>query len=75
MGERVTLAASEQVNDPWQIEIEISLLPSAGTARSKALTWTALEIALDYGAYHGLGQWRNADYGRFTWERVNDDDE
>lgn len=75
MGERVTLAASEQVDDPWQITIEISMLPSTGTAKSRALTWDALETALDYGAYHGLGQWRNADYGRFTWERVDDDDE
>lgn len=74
-GERVTLAASELVEDPWQITIEVSMVPSAGTARSEALTWDALETALDYGAYHGLGQWRNADYGRFTWERVDTEEE
>ena len=70
-GERVTLAASELVNDPWEITFEMTLLPSAGTARSEALTWDVLETALDYGAYHGLGQWRNADYGRFIWERLD----
>lgn len=74
-GERVTLAASELVEDPWQITIEVSMVPSAGTARSEALTWDALETALDYGAYHGLGQWRNADYGRFTWERIDEGEE
>ena len=71
-GERVTLAASEMVLDPWSIKIEISLIPSNGTAKSEALTWDAIETALDYGAYHGLGQWRNADYGRFIWKRVEE---
>ena len=71
-GERVTLAASEMVLDPWSIKIEISLLPSNGTAKSEALTWDAIETALDYGAYHGLGQWRNADYGRFIWKMVEE---
>lgn len=68
-GERTTLAASELVEDPWEITIEVTLIPNGGTAKSEALTWDALEAALDYGAYHGLGQWRNADYGRFIWER------
>jgi hypothetical protein len=72
-GERTTLAASEQLNDPWEIEIEISLLPSAGTAKSKPLTWDVVELALSYGAYHGMGQWRNAGYGRFTFQRVDDE--
>lgn len=69
-GERVTLASSELVEDPWEITIEITLLPNAGTAKSKAISWDTIETALDYGAFHGLGQWRNADYGRFTWEQV-----
>lgn len=68
-GERTTLAASELVEDPWEITIEMTLVPNGGTAKSEALTWDAIEAALDYGAYHGLGQWRNADYGRFRWER------
>lgn len=71
-GDRVSLAASEQVNDPWSVEIEITLLPpkaaAAGTTGT-LLTWEVVEAALDYGSYHGLGQWRNADYGRFIWTR------
>ena len=71
-GERMALSASEQVDDPWYIDIEISMLPSKGSAKSEPLTWEIVEMALDYGAYHGLGQWRNADYGRFIWERIED---
>lgn len=72
-GERITLAASEMLNPPWQITIEVSMLPSNGTAKSEALTWDVLETALDYGAYHGLLQWRSADYGRFIWKRVDEE--
>lgn len=68
-GERVTLAASELVEDPWEITIEMTMIPNAGTAKSEALSWDAIEAALDYGSFHGLGQWRNADYGRFIWKR------
>ena len=73
-GVRVALQSSELIEDPWEVEIEISLLPSRGSAKSNPLNWDAVETALDYGAYHGLGQWRNADYGRFIWERIDDDD-
>lgn len=73
-GERVTLAASEQIDAPWSIEIEISMMPSNGTKLSEALTWDVIETALDYGAYHGLGQWRNADYGRFIWQRLDEEE-
>lgn len=71
-GDRVALASSEQIDDPWEFEIEVSLFPNGGTAKSKAITWDALETALDYGAWHGLGGWRNADWGRFTWERTDE---
>ena len=74
-GERVSLAASELIEDPWQITIEVTMLPNAGTAKSEALSWDVIETALDYGVYHGLGQWRNADWGRFTWERLDEEDE
>lgn len=73
-GDRVSLAASEMIEDPWSIEIEISMLPpkQSNKANGDLLTWDVVEACLDYGAYHGLGQWRNADYGRFLWERVED---
>lgn len=71
-GPRTSLAASEMVNDPWAIEFTLTLLPNRGTAQSKALSWDAVEQALDYGAFKGLGQWRNAGHGRFTWERIDE---
>ena len=72
MGPRTCLQASEMINDPWEIEIEITLFGSNGSGKSSPLTWEAVELALDYGAFHGLGQWRNAGYGRFTWARTDD---
>ena len=73
--EQIALAASEQIDDPWYIDIEIAMIPSKGTAKSDAMTWETIETALDYGAYHGLGQWRSADWGRFSWERLDKDED
>ena len=69
-GPRVTLTASEQVDDPWEMEITVKLLLNEGTAKSKPVTWDAIEEALNYGSLKGLGQWRNGGWGRFVWERV-----
>ena len=70
--EYTSLKASEMVLDPWSVEIEISLLPTEQKKGDKSapLDWKAVETALEYGQYHGLGQWRNADYGRFIMERI-----
>lgn len=70
-GPRVTLASSEQVNTPWAVEIEITLLSNAGTKKSEPVTWEAVETALSYGRLKGLGQYRNGSFGRFEWERLD----
>lgn len=71
-GPRVTLAASEQIDDPWTIEFTVKLIGNPGTKTSAPITWEAIETALDYGSICGaLGQWRNGGYGRFRWERVD----
>ena len=70
MGERVALASSEMVEDPWGFDISITLIPNSGTKASEAVTWDEVETAMDYGMFNGLGQWRNADYGKFRWERI-----
>ena len=69
-GPRVTLAGSETV-DRWQIVITLTLLSNqpGKKAEGKALTWEAVEAALDYGRLQGLGQFRNGGFGRFLWER------
>ena len=69
-GERVALAKSELIELPWRVRIDIVLLDNAGTAKSKELTFDIIEEALNYGAYKGLGQWRNGGYGQFTWAEV-----
>jgi hypothetical protein len=70
-GPRTALAASEQIDDPWALEFEVTLMPGEKTKRSEALSWEHIETALEYGRYKGLGQWRNAAYGCYSWERVD----
>ena len=69
-GPRTALQSSEMVEEPWSVEFELTLIPNKGTARSKPIDWETIETALQYGAFHGLGQWRNAGYGQFKYERV-----
>lgn len=72
MGPRIALQSSEIIEDPWEFDMEISLFPNNGTSRKESLSWEAIETALDYGAFHGIGQWRNADYGKFIWKKVEE---
>lgn len=74
-GPRVSLASSEQVNDPWELTFELTLLPNRGTPKSKPLTWDDVETALNYGAYRGLSQWRNAGWGKYVWKEITDERE
>lgn len=58
-GERIALARSEVVPAGSQIDFDVvalhtDLLP-------------VIREWLDYGALRGMGQWRNASYGRFTY--------
>ena len=69
-GPRTSVTASETINPGWQLDFTISLIENTGTPKSRALTFDAIESALDYGDFKGLGQWRNAQNGRFTWERI-----
>ena len=69
-GPRVSLASSEEIEAPWTVDFEMTLLNNNGSAKSKALTWEILETVLDYGRFKGLGQWRNSGKGSFTWERL-----
>lgn len=64
-GERVSLARSEQIGAGAKIEIEIGFFEGSEN-------WELIEEILDYGAFNGIGQWRNASYGRFTWEEIKE---
>ena len=74
-GPRTSLASSEYLDSGWTIKFDITLLDNNGTAKSKPLTWEAIEEAFNYGMlFKGLGQWRNAQYGRFTWKCLEKDE-
>ena len=68
----VALTASEQIDDPWEITFKIGIMPNNSTPKSSAINFERIEKALTYGQLNGLGQWRNASWGRFKWERVED---
>lgn len=72
-GPRVSLAASESIDEGWSVEFEVTLLPNPKSKASEPVTWEAVETALDYGRFQGLGQWRTGGNGRFTWERADGD--
>lgn len=73
-GPRTGLQASEMIDLPWSVTIELQLIPNGSTPKSPALTWENIEAALDYGQLSGLGQFRNGSFGRFSWERVEYDE-
>jgi len=61
-GERICLARSEAAAVGTQLSCEIvSMNPRL---------YPFIRRWLDYGRLSGLGQWRNAGFGRFEWEEV-----
>ena len=61
-GERVALAMSESVPAGTTCTIEITCLTDDDIKYVRE--W------LDYGAWRGIGQWRNSGCGRYTWEEI-----
>lgn len=61
-GERIALANSETIPEGTTVEFHVECLDDKLMKRVRQ--W------LDYGRYNGLGQWRNASYGRFVWEEL-----
>lgn len=61
-GERVALARSESAAEGSTCTFTVQVLDEKD-----------LELVgewLDYGRFHGTGQWRNSGHGRFTWEVI-----
>lgn len=61
-GERVSLVKSEEIQAGATLTFDVGLLDPSMEDLVKE--W------LDYGALSGLGQWRSASHGRFTWEEI-----
>lgn len=64
-GPRVSVAKSEVIASGTSFEVEINILKGA------PITEKMIEQILDYGQLKGLGQWRNAGNGSFTWEKLD----
>jgi len=63
-GERIALADSETIPAGSTIEFDIVSIESG--LHDLVKEW------LDYGAFNGLGQWRNSGKGAFTYEILDD---
>lgn len=61
-GPRIALARSESI--PAGSSIEVDITPLDKKLEKLITEW------LDYGQLRGLGQWRNASYGRFSYQIV-----
>ena len=61
-GPRVTIASSEMVEAGASLEFTVQVL------KDSPLTEDVLHTLFSYGQAHGLGQWRNAGWGKFDYE-------
>ena len=59
-GERIALTTSETV--PAGSEIECKIICLNDSHEKAVIEW------LDYGRFKGIGQWRNASFGRFRYQ-------
>ena len=64
MGERVAIAASETA--PEGTTCEFTVVCMDDSLETFVRDW------LDYGKYHGTGQWRNSGKGRFVWKELDE---
>lgn len=64
-GERIALANSEKISEQATAEFYVET-PDAYV--------NAIHEWLRYGRKHGLGQWRNAGFGRFEYELVDEEE-
>lgn len=71
-GPRVSIARSEMVKAGWTCEFSIRLISDVKGGRAKTYTWETVERMMEYGALKGLLQWRNAGYGSFTTEWLDE---
>ena len=60
-GARVAIAHSETVPAGSWFECTFQIMGGADLVK-------VVKECLDYGAYHGMGQWRNSGKGRLVWE-------
>jgi hypothetical protein len=67
-GDRICLAMSEFVPAGSKLQFEVHC-HVATAPKAPRIDLEIVEACLNHGQYIGFSQWRNASYGRFTWER------
>ena len=60
-GPRISLKRSDMVREGVELNCEVRVLPIG----AREITEDMLKLWFSYGEYKGLGEWRNASYGRF----------
>ena len=63
-GERVAIADSEEIQAGAFVEFDVVMLAH----EKKPIGPQLIEEWLEFGVFNGLGQWRNAGHGAFTYE-------
>ncbi|MFH1614885.1 MAG: hypothetical protein ABIG61_07365 [Planctomycetota bacterium] len=70
-GPRIALATSERIPAGTIFDISVMCLADKIKVKSVSKSLMRLVVAwMSYGRLNGLGQWRNAGYGRFTFEEL-----
>lgn len=70
-GDRIALAKSETMDAGTEIKFQLKVFPGSPLLLIKEVhgeTKSVIEHLLSYGEWVGLGQWRNAGFGMFTYE-------
>jgi hypothetical protein len=61
-GPRVTLVRSDVIPPGAKLHVDLKII------KNKWLDEKVLRFLLQYGLFHGLGQWRTGDFGKFDYE-------
>jgi len=67
-GERVSLARSEMCPARTEVSFTVVVLGPIRERKNVLPVEELLREWLSYGQFHGIGQWRNAGWGAFTYE-------
>jgi hypothetical protein len=72
-GPRTTVVQSESVPLGTSMEFVVaSAVDMINIGKSRVGVRDLISQVMDYGIFHGFGQWRNSGKGRFNWEFVED---
>jgi len=65
LGPRVSLAKSDYVNEGLTFDVEVEILDNPD------INEETIDTLMSFGKYKGLGQWRNASWGSFSFKKIS----